>query len=347
MGLDPSLPAIRVEVTSDLAAWDAFVESHEDSTFCHQSGWRNLMKETLGHDTSLLVASEAHRIRAVLPLVRVKSPLGHYLLSVPFMNDGGPIGDDGAKSALIDHAIAEAKRSGVRLLELRSRMALDGPVTVSYRKVAVHLELPSTVGELWEKTFKAKLRSQIRRPTKEGMTVRWGQGELDAFYRVFSRNMRDLGTPVLPREFFERLSAEFGERVLFFAVYSVDAKPVAASCCLFWRDEVEVTWASSLREFNHLSPNMLLYATMMEQAIARGVRTFNFGRSSPGAATHKFKLQWGGHDVPLPWASWSPRADAGTPSADSAAYGLAIRVWQRLPMPIANRLGPMISRALP
>jgi serine/alanine adding enzyme len=102
--------------------------------------------------------------------------------------------------------------------------------------------------------MKAKLRSQIRRPTKEGMTFREGSEQLDPFYRVFARNMRDLGTPVLPRAFFEEASRELGDAMLFAAVYAQSGLAVASACCFVWRDEMEITWASSLREYNHQAP---------------------------------------------------------------------------------------------
>jgi len=315
---------------------------------CHRSGWRDVLSDVLGHETSLLAASDENgKWLGVLPLVRVRSVLGHYLVSVPFMNDGGPIGSDDAKAALVSHAVEDAKRTRVKLLELRSRDPVPGPVTPSERKVAVHLALPETVEALWATTFKAKLRSQIRRPTKEGMIARDGSDQLEAFYSVFSRNMRDLGTPVLPRSFFSRLRDVFGDSVSFTVVYTSTGLPAAAACCLTWKDEVEVTWASSLRELNHLSPNMLLYANLMEQAIGRGSRPFNFGRSTPGSPTHRFKLQWGGQDRPLAWPSWSPGGVASTPSPDRPAFRVATAVWRRLPMPVANRVGPLLSRHLP
>jgi FemAB-related protein (PEP-CTERM system-associated) len=337
-----------VSITDDVARWDSFIASLPGGTFCHQAGWREVMQRVLGHETSLLVAKDdAGEWRGVLPLVRVRSVLGHYLVSIPFMNDGGPLGSDDAKAVLVEHAVADARRSRAKLLELRSRDPVPGPVTPSERKVAVHLALPETVDALWATTFKAKLRSQIRRPTKEGMTASAGTDQLDPFYSVFSRNMRDLGTPVLPRSFFTTLQAVFGAAVSFTSVYTASGLPAAAACCLTWKDEVEVTWASSIRELNHLSPNMLLYANLMEQAIGRGTRLFNFGRSSPGSPTHRFKLQWGGHDRPLAWPSWSPGGMASTPSPDRAAFRLATAVWRRLPMPVANRVGPLLSRHLP
>jgi hypothetical protein len=135
--------------------------------------------------------------------------------------------------------------------------------------------------------------------------------------------------------------------VIFGAVYTKDGIPVAGACCLVWRDEIEITWASSLRRYNHLSPNMLLYSKLMEEAIARGLGTFNFGRSTPGASTHRFKQQWGGVDILLPWASWSKEPGAGVPSADRPLYKLAITTWRHLPLVVANRVGPVLARLLP
>jgi serine/alanine adding enzyme len=337
-----------VDAGNDPERWDRYVTSAIGSTFCHLAGWKQIMTGTLGHECLYLAAiDESGEWRGILPIVRVRSVLGHYLISLPFLNDGGPLGDSEAQSSLVEHAIAEAKRSGASLLELRSRDDVPGPLISSYRRVAVHLSLPSSRDELWSETLRPKLRAQIRRPGKEGMTFRCGRAELDGFYEVFARNMRDLGTPVLPRKFFELGASSFGPSMLFAAVYTSTGVPVAGACCLHWRDELEVTWASSLREYNRLSPNMLLYASLMEEAIDRGVKVFNFGRSAPDSSTHRFKLQWGGHDVALPWPFWSPHAVVGVPSAKNPFYRVATATWRRLPLAITNRLGPVLSRLLP
>jgi serine/alanine adding enzyme len=342
----PSLHVLRAD--HDLEKWNRFVESSASSTFCHQAGWREIMTDVLGHESRYLAAVDEYGTwQGVLPLIRVRSVLGHYLISLPFLNDGGPIGKEQAQQSLVEHAVAEAKRSGAGLLELRSREEVPGPVSPSNRRISVHLALPSSVEELWKTTFRAKVRSQIRRPGKEGMTFRSSRDELDSFYGIFTRNMRDLGTPVLPRAFFERIESEFGDGVIFASVYTSAGAPAAAACCFVWRDEIEVMWASSIRELNHLSPNMLLYASLMEEAIRRGVRTFNFGRCSPGGATHRFKRQWGGRDVRLPWPSWSRSATVGVPSTDRVVYRLATSAWKHLPLALANRLGPPLARLLP
>lgn len=328
--------------------WDRFVESDPQSTFCHQYGWKKVIRDVLGHESLYVAATDDDGTwHGVLPLVRVRTILGHYLISLPFLNDGGPLGDHGTRQVLVEYAVAEAERSGAGLLEFRSRSDLPGPVRAVHRKISVQLQLPSSLEEFWDTTLRAKLRSQIRRPVKEGMVFRYGVDELSSFYQVFARNMRDLGTPVLPMAFFEKVADTFGARVLFAAVYTNAGVPVAGACCFVWRKEIEAMWASSLREFNHLSPNMLLYCRLMEHAIDQGIEVFNFGRSSPDGGTHKFKKQWGGDDIPLPWASWSREPSIGVPSADRPMYRLATTAWRHLPARVANRLGPVFARMLP
>jgi CelD/BcsL family acetyltransferase involved in cellulose biosynthesis len=158
--------------------------------------------------------------------------------------------------------------------------------------------------------------------------------------------MRDLGTPVLPLAFFERIARVFGETAVFAAVYWQD-RPVAGGCGFVWADEFEITWAASLTEFNRYAPNMLLYCALMEEMIRRGIAVFNFGRCTPGSGTHRFKQQWGGEEVSLPWVQWSPAGRAEIPSQDGRVYSLATAVWQRLPLFVANHLGPRLARRLP
>ena len=341
--------ALRIiEWEGDPSPWDGFVSTAPASTFCHRADWKKIMTDVLGHQALYLVAiDESERWRGVLPLVRVRGLPGHYLISLPFLNDGGPLGEAFAQEALVGYAVAEAKRSGAGLLELRTRRDVPGPVHSSHRKISVHLSLPSSVDELWKSTYRAKLRSQIRRPAREGMVFRVGADELGAFYEVFARNMRDLGTPVLARGFFEAMASAFGEDAVFATVYTATGVPAAAACCLVWRDEIEVTWASSIRELNHLSPNMLLYSGLMEMAIGRGLRDFNFGRCTTGSATHRFKHQWGGRDISLPWPSWSRDGATGVPTADRPVYKLATAVWRHLPLAVSNRVGPKLARLVP
>jgi FemAB-related protein (PEP-CTERM system-associated) len=335
--------------TDDSAAWDRFVHAEKTSTFCHLAGWRDILCDVFGLESRYEIALDENGTWCgVLPLVRMKSRmLGHHLISLPYLNYGGALGTAEARRYLVTRALEETRVSRADTLELRDRLdvATVPEMTPGRPKITVLLDLPPDSTELWEKQFNAKLRSQIRRPQKDGMQAQMGHAHLGAFYEVFSRNMRDLGTPVLPRRFFERLPQVFGERVVFGAVYQGDT-PVAAGCGFIWRNEFEMTWASALREYNRSAPNMMLYWCFMEAMIARGVRGFNFGRCTPDGGTHRFKKQWQGRDIPLSWMQWTRKPTVDTSAEPSRALRVASAAWQRLPLPIANRIGPMVARRL-
>lgn len=333
-----------VRHTGSPAEWDAFVRAAEGSTFCHLSAWREVLADVMGQEPRYLcVRDESGGLNGVLPLVELRSRLfGTRLVSMPLLNYGGPLGGAQARDLLLAHVRREAELRGARV-EVRTRQTGSGALPVAARKVTVLLPLPDTSEELWN-GLRSKLRSQVRRPMKEGMQVRFGPAECLPFYDVYRRNMRDLGTPALPRALFERVRDAFGSEALFATVYHGDV-PVAAGAGFLYRGEFEITWASSLREYSSTAPNMLLYWSMMEEVIRRGASTFNFGRCTPGEGTHRFKLQWGGHDQELPWHVWpEPGADNGEPGR---AARLASEAWQRLPIAIANRLGPVIAKQLP
>jgi len=334
------------------AVWDEFVRTQPHWTHFHLYGWRTVIERVFGHDCVYLLARDTatNQVVGVLPLVRVRSLIfGHFLVSMPFVNYGGPLGTASAVRALTDEAARIAEATRVNTLELRSRVDLPLDLPVSHRKLTVVLDMPSEPAALLA-SFPAKLRSQIKRPTKEGVVMRMGLDEIEPFYAVFAHHRRDLGTPVLPRRFFDTLAEVFPDDV-FFAVAYHQGVPVACGAGFLWSSEFEITWASALRSHKALSPNMLVYWHLMEQTIARGARRFNFGRCTRDSGTHKFKMQWGGQEEPLWWyhnASASTKStEPATPSPDQGVFAMATRVWQRLPLPIATRLGPRIVRFIP
>ena len=328
--------------------WDEFVRRQDGWTHFHLYGWRRVMEEALGHDTLYLAARSGDgSLAGILPLVRVKSPLfGHFIVSMPFLNYGGPLGTDDAVRMLAAEAVEIADESRADLLELRSRCELPVELPASHRKVTVTLDLHSGDSEATWTGFKGKLRSQVRRPMKEDVEVRFGPDQLDPFYRVFAENMRDLGTPVLGRRVFQEMRDEFGDSVRFGCAWLSD-EPIAAGCGFVWNGEFEMTWASSLRAHNRIAPNMLLYWRFIEKAAEEGLQTFNFGRCTPDGGTHRFKLQWGGHDETLWWYRRPSDEDASTPNPDGGALSLGPKVWRKLPLPVANVVGPRIVRLIP
>jgi len=330
--------------------WDAAVRSWPGWTHNHLFGWRGIMAEVMGHETIYLAARDAAGvIRGVLPLVRVRSVVfGHYLVSMPFLNYGGPLGDDDAVRALAEHAAALARDGGVKLLELRSRRELPLDLPVSHRKITVVLDLPPGDPDALFASLKGKLRSQVRRPQKEGVSVRFGPDMVDPFFAVFSAHMRDLGTPTQSRRLFEAIARVFPQDSWFGVAWLGD-RPVAAGCGFAWSGEFEMIWASSLAEYNRIAPNMALYWAFMERAAREKLGLFNFGRCTPGSGTHRFKQQWGSRDEQLFWYQQAAggATEAATPSPDQGRWAWGPRIWQRLPLPVANLLGPRIVRLIP
>ncbi len=303
------------------------------------------MRNVLGHETIYLAARRDGELCGVLPLVHVRSVLfGHYLVSMPFLNYGGPLGDTDAVAMLAGEAVTIARRERVKLLELRNRYPMPIDLPVSHRKVTVLLDLDGDAGTVFGR-FDAKLRSQIRRPIKEGVEIRFGADQVEPFHRVFARHMRDLGTPAQPLALFREIAREFGDDSWFGCAW-LNGEPIASGCGFHWRDEFEMTWASALQSHNRIAPNMLLYWSFMERAIERGVRTFNFGRCTPGGGTHRFKKQWGSRDQQLWWYDHSTTS-ATTPSADDSAFAWGPRLWRKLPLAVANVVGPRIVRSIP
>jgi len=327
--------------------WDGFVRAQPGWTHFHLSGWHRVFREVFRHPCLYLEARDAAgALEGVLPLVRVKSLLfGHYLVSLPFVNYGGPLGSDQAVRALATWATEQAREDGVKLLELRSRFELPLELPVSHRKVTVVLDLPPDTERLM-KSFDAKLRSQVRRPEKAGVTVRFGPDQVAPFFRVFAHHMRDLGTPTQPRRLFEVIAEVFPDA--WFGCAWLGEEPIAGGAGFVWGTEFEMTWASSLHAHSRIAPNMGLYWAFMARAVGEGLKLFNFGRCTPGGGTHRFKRQWGSRDEQLWWYQAGAKAGSGgTPSPDQGAYSWGPRVWQRLPVGLATVIGPRIVRGIP
>jgi len=331
--------------------WDDFALGQDGCSPFHLRGWGEVVRRTFGHPTPSLAARDVDGgLVGVLPLVRVRSHLfGDYLVSTPFASYGGPLGSPEAAEALVARAVAEADETGVDLLELRSRSELPVSLPASHRKITVVLPLPvdGDPETLWA-ALDSKVRNQVRRPRKEGVEVRFGHELLDDFHRVYTRHMRDLGTPAQPLRLFEAAAEIYGSDLWVGCAY-LEGRPVAVGCGFRRAEEFEITWAADLIEHRRIASNMLLYWSFLERAVAEGLSRFNFGRCTPGSGTHRFKRQWGGEDERLWWYQHAPGEGEppDTPSPDDDRWAWAPRVWRRLPLAVTRRLGPRLVRSLP
>lgn len=340
-----------MQVVSDApaAAWDAFLAGHPHATGYHAWAWRGVFERAFGHETVYLAAVEDGRIHGVLPLVIFRNRVfGRFAVSLPFVNYGGvcAVGPAVARR-LVAEASAVAARLKLSHVELRhvARQLPDLPA----REHKVSMLLPLLPdGAAQFAALDRKVRNQVRKAESSGLTARMGGVELlDAFYAVFTRNMRDLGTPVYSIAFFRDVLDTFPETA---RVCLVDAGPVtaAAAITLAHRGTIEVPWASSRREYLAQCPNNLLYWRIIQHAIDAGMTTLDFGRSTPHEGTYRFKQQWGAQPQPLYW-EYALLDGAALPdlSPHNPRFGSAIAVWKRLPVALTNRIGPHIVRSIP
>jgi serine/alanine adding enzyme len=342
-------PAAAVRSDLPAADIDGYVLAHDTATGYHLTGWLRVIERAFGHETRCLAAVSGGQVTGVLPLVFFDSRVfGRFTVSMPFLNYGGVVADTAdARRALVAHAIEETAARRGSHLELRHTEQLCPDLSPKRHKVAMRLALAPTAERQWEQLDR-KVRNQVRKGEKSALEVVHGGAELvTEFYEVFAHNMRDLGTPVYGRGFFDEILRAFPENARVFVVRHA-GRPVAGSIVYWHRSMIEVPWASALRSSNPLSANVLLYWHMLKFSVERGFATFDFGRSTPNEGTFHFKRQWAAEPQELVWEYWNATG-APPPSLNpkNPKFDLAIRVWQRLPLRIATALGPHVVRNIP
>jgi FemAB-related protein (PEP-CTERM system-associated) len=336
---------------SDRDRWNAYVMNSEDASCYHLIEWKDVIEKTFGHKTYYLLSDDYEgKINGLLPIVQLKSLLfDNYGVSLPFFNYGGVCADDNAiRDELLNEAVNIARSHNMKHLELRHVQNSENNLPVKTSKVSMRLTLPDNPEILW-KGFSSKLRSQVKRPTKEEMYSKLGREEdLHSFYSVFSMNMRDLGTPVYPKSFFKNILHAFAETTWISTVYTKDHVPVASGLLLGFKSTLEIPWASSLRDYNKYSPNNLLYWSVLKFACNQGYKVFDFGRSTPSEGTYKFKEQWGARPTQLYWHYWmSNGAHLPELNPHNPKYEFAIKLWRKLPVWFTKMIGPSIVKNLP
>lgn len=369
---------VKCAGSADQELWDGYVRNHPRATLFHMFSWRDIIHRTYGHVTYYLMACERKgnvaprgsegpgqptwNILGVLPLVHLKHMIfGNHLISLPYLDGGGILASCRvAEARLLSEAIRLGREVGAAKIELRHEQPLScwddinvlgiessgKPLQTATRshKVRMLLALPES-SEMLMKSFKSKLRNQIIKPLKEGLAFRTGGVELlEDFYRVFLANMRDLGSPVHSVKLMHHVLSEFLEQSKVIVVYR-EKEPVASSLVVGFNKMLGIPWASSLRKYAALSPNMLLYLRMLEYACDHGYQVFDFGRSSPGEGTYRFKEQWGAMPVPLHWYYISLHGKPLDPETlENRKFEKAIRYWKMLPLPVTRTIGPGIRK---
>ena len=330
--------------------WDDYVARHALATAYHRAQAVNIGARAFRLRTTFLTAYDGETIVGLLPLVEQSSRLfGRYLVSLPFMTYGGIIANShDVASGLAERAALEAQERRADHVELRHTIALpDLRWAGRLDKVSMILSLPDSEAAL-AKQLGAKLRSQIKRGEREKLELVWGGAELiPDFYRVFAPAMHALGTPVYPRKFFEVVFEALRD-VSDILIVRMRGKPHAVAFLVKHGKTVEVPWAVASPEAKHASVNMRMYWELLTHAIQNGITAFDFGRSTVDSGTYRFKAQWGSLPNQLHWHYWLP---AGQPvpklNQSNPKYARAAAIWSKMPLWVANLVGPHVIRNLP
>ena len=329
------------------ARWDAFVLACPQATFFHRAGWQKIIGEVFRHTTWFLYAERDGQIEGVLPLAQVKSLLfGHSLVSLPFAVYGGvAANNDVAANALEAEAQAIAQQLGVEHLELRNvqRRHQDWPLQelyVTFRKEI----LPDIEANML--AIPRKQRAMVRKGIKNNLRSELDPG-VDRFFALFAGNVHRHGTPAMPRRWFQALRDEFGADCEVLTVVSASGQPLSSVLSFYFRDEVLPYYAGDAEAARDLAANDFKYWELMRRSCERGLKCFDFGRSKQGTGPYAFKKNWGFEATPLQYEYRLYKRDAVPQNnPNNAKYQMLIKTWRRLPLGLANWLGPFVVRNL-
>jgi FemAB-related protein (PEP-CTERM system-associated) len=340
-------PVVR-ELTDERArAWDAFVLDAPGGTFFHRAGWRRIFEDVFRFRTHFLYAEVGGRITGVLPLVHQKSLFfGNALVSAPFCVEGGSLTTNAAaRDALDAAAIALMGRERAAYVEYRSRTASRPRWAVKTQFYATFSRKLSGNDDENLLAIPRKQRAVVRKTLQGGLT-----SEVDRhpvrFFPVYAESVRNLGTPVFPRRYFKALQDVFGEDCDSVIILE-EGKPISAVMNFYFKETVMPYYGGGIPAARRNGANDFLYWEVMRRAAARGYRRFDFGRSKAGTGAFAFKKNWGFEPEWLEYEYFlSEGAKVPQNNPSNPRYAAPIEVWKRLPLPVANRLGPLLIRNL-
>lgn len=341
----PSFSIIECTVAS-ADIWNSFGK-RASGTYCHLFSWKQVFERTYGLQTHYLAFCSGDTWLGILPIAVMPRLPGCVAkaVSLPYCNYGGLLAAQGVDAEVLKaEAVKYLHRLGINRIEFREIV----PGIVDSREVTMILRLAENSDFLW-KQVGDKVRNQVRKAQRSGLTLRWGRDQADDLYAIYATNMGRLGTPVHSPKFVEEILASLGECADVLTVRH-NERAIGAMLVIkhgnIWADPI----ASCLTEFNSLNPNMLLYWEALRAACDAGAESFDFGRSHKDSGTYRFKKQWGANEVALHYHSYEN--GVLLPSASTNFYrgqnaSRLADIWRKFPAFVQMRLGPVVRRWLP
>lgn len=349
-GKTADVSALTISITeltqAELHHWDAYVQEHPEATFFHKAGWKSVLEKSFGHPCHYLIAKQEDKICGVLPLGRVKSALfGDALISTPFCVYGGVIADnDAIASELENSACRLADTLQVDYLELRNKKQRHA----DWPSKDMYVYFRKEINEDAEENLKAiprKQRAVVRKGIKAELDVS-NEKNLDNLYFAYASSVRNLGTPVFSKKYFANLLDEFGEDCNVTTI-SKENETISSVLSFYFKDEILPYYGGGTSAARGLKANDFMYWALMKQSGEAGIKYFDYGRSKEGAGSYSFKKNWGFVAEPLFYEYYLVKSKSiPEVNPNNPKYKVFIDIWRRLPLSIANFIGPYISRSL-
>lgn len=345
-----SLNVERVDLSDPRKALkvDNFVREMGASLF-HRPAWLLAVERATGQRATGFIIEQLGVVRGWLPITEVRSFLfGKALVSSGFGVGGGICAETPeAFEKLAEAAQIYAWKNGFGSVELRGGDVPQGWQTVSGKHSGFERSLAAD-DEAELLAIPRKSRAEVRKGLKNGLEVKTGRSaqDLAAHYAAYSESVRNLGTPVFPKAVFREMLAAFPEESDILTI-ARDGKPLASVLSFYHDGAVLPFWGGGRFAARGARANELLYYELMRHARARGMKRFDFGRSKTGSGPAKFKKNWGFEPEPITYSVWTtPGAKGRDVDPTSATYSRKIELWKKLPLPLANTVGPFIARGL-
>ncbi|NOZ42981.1 MAG: FemAB family PEP-CTERM system-associated protein [Alphaproteobacteria bacterium] len=337
------------DIFGDCRQWDQYVDKHDQATVYHLSAWGRAVAQSMGHKCYYIYVEDKGEIQALIPLIHVKSLLfGKALLSVAFATGGGPLFNTAESLAVLDRECRRlAAKLGVDYLECRNMAVIHDDWPTKRETYSIFRKALSADNEENLKAIPRKQRAMVRKAIKFGLKAVIDDRP-DRLFSMYSESVRNLGSPVFPKKLFYCLKQQYGKNCEILTIETDQGKPVSSVMTFYFRDEVVPYYGGGTVEARALAANDFMYWSLMARAVTeKGSRIFDFGRSKNGTGAFKFKKNWGfepkalNYEFILEKAHEIPDINPLNPK-----YQLMIKAWKKLPLPIANIIGPLISRSL-
>ena len=327
--------------------WLSYLDSDANANICHHPAWGSIFGETFGFDSILILHRTKDKIDGGLPLVSIDQHItGRALISMPFINYGGILGQN---SETINDIVAVCrnivKSGNYGFVELRHlKSGLDNlPDKSDQKRITFQLDINRPIDDILG-GFKKQMRTRIRKSEKQGLTFYQGQERIDDFYNLFAQGQKELGTPVLPKQYFISVFKHLSNHALMMIAYKNDV-PIGGKLLIKYKDRVIMTRGCYPNGYKHLLANYYLTWILIQQLALGPYHILDFGRSAPGSGGHLYNSNWGPEEIPI-YTDYIIGKPGSIPDLkpESSRYGYASRIWRKLPLPLTKLVGPKLSR---